>query len=87
MAKKLIVILTCIIILITASSCGKKEDPVPDPEPEHEDITPEPMPWDLFALNKLTGEYDVDKEFAGTRPVAVMVNNIIYCLTQRGIGS
>ncbi len=87
MAKKLIVILTCIIILITASSCGKKEDPVPDPEPEHEDITPEPMPWDLFALNKLTGEYDVDKEFAGTRPVAVMVNNIIYCLPQRGIGS
>ena len=96
MAKKVMIFLICIIVLITAVSCGKKEEPVPDPDPKQEEIIPEPepepdpdsepMPWDLFALNKLTGEYNIDKEFAGTRPVAVMVNNNTHGLPQRGIG-
>ena len=92
MIKKLIALLICIAVSLTAVSCGSKQspDPEPDPTPVAPDPTPEPdpgpMPWDLYALNKLTGEYDIDKEFAGTRPIAVMVNNIDHCLPQRGIG-
>ena len=74
------------------TACGAQPEPVtptPDPAPVPEDNTPEPdpepMPWDFFALNKFTGEYDLDKEFAGTRPIAVSVNNIDHCLPQRGI--
>ena len=93
MYKKLLILMICLIVVLTAVSCGQKSDPVsePQPSPEPENVTPEPdpdpepMPWDLFALNKLTGEYDIDKEFAGTRPVAIMVNNNSHCLPQRGI--
>ena len=95
MIKKFIMLLLCLILALSVVSCAEKAEPVPDPTPEPggEDIVPEPepdpgpKPWDDFALNKLTGEYDIDKEFAGTRPIAVMVNNIDHCLPQRGIGA
>ena len=87
--KRVLSILLCLLLLITCSSCSKKEEPEPEPEPEiiepEPEPEPEPMPWDLFALNKLTGLYDIDKDHAGVRPVAIMVNNNIYCLPQRGI--
>ena len=93
MMKKLIVILTCIIIALTVVSCKKNEEPVPDIEPENEAVVPEPqpepepepVPSDLYAQNKLTGVYDLDKELAGSRPVAIMVNNNTHGLPQRGI--
>ena len=92
MLKKLFILMICITVVFSLVSCGSQPDPdtVPDPEPVPQpepdpEPDPGPMPWDLFALNKLTGEYDIDKEFAGTRPVAIMVNNIDHCLPQRGI--
>lgn len=38
-------------------------------------------------VNLVTGEALVDGLAAGTRPVAIMINNIRACLPQRGIGS
>ena len=89
MLKRILAILICMILLVVCSSCGKKEEPEPEPEPEiiepEPEPEPEPMPWDLYAQNKLTGLYDIEKSRAGIRPVAVVVNNNIFCLPQRGI--
>ena len=95
MVKKMLALLICIAIALSIASCKSQPEPVPEPDPEpiendpvpEPEPDPEPKPSDLYAFNKLTGEYDIDKEFAGTRPIAVMVNNIIYCLPQRGIAS
>ncbi len=59
-------------------------DPIPEPEPE-----PEPDP-DLFVaegnVNPLTGLCDgISDEALATRPVAVMINNMIKALPQWGI--
>ncbi len=59
-------------------------DPIPEPEPE-----PEPDP-DLFVaegnVNPLTGLCDgISDEALVTRPVAVMINNMIKALPQWGI--
>lgn len=89
MYKKLFILMMCIAISLTIVSCKSQSEPIPEPEPEPEQIVPEPepdpMPWDLYALNKLTGIYDIDKDFAGNRPVAIMVNNNSHSLPQRGI--
>lgn len=95
MIKKLLALLICFVIALVIVSCSSKPEPVPNPEPETDNVVPEtepepepdsePMPWELYAQNKLTGIYDIDKEFAGTRPIAVMVNNNTHGLPQRGI--
>lgn len=93
MVRKMFALLICIIIALSIASCKSQPepDPVPDPEPEENvpapepDPEPDPMPWDLYSINKLTGEYNIDKDFDGTRPVAIMVNNNTHGLPQRGI--
>ena len=71
MVKKMLALLICIVITLSIASCKSQPepDPVPDTEPEENTLTPEPdpdpdpMPWDLYSINKLTGEYNIDKEF------------------------
>ena len=93
--KKQYIALICILLaisLIAIVTLRKKDEPepvpepipVPEPAPEPEP-DPGPMPWDLYSLNKLTGEYSLDKEMEGFRPVAVVVNNITHSLPQRGL--
>ena len=96
MKKKYIILLcACLVIGLLIFGLSQKPKTVPDTEPEETVTPPEPEPepepekgpWDDYALNKLTGEYNLDKEMGGFRPVAIVINNITLSLPQRGINN
>ena len=74
--------------LLVLTGCGKKEEPVPDPEPpaaEEPIVTPEPEaepePAVPAGMNPLTG-LPMEPEYERNRPVAVMLNNMIFRITK-----
>ena len=91
MVKKVFALLICFVTALSIASCKSQPEPDSIPNQEQEETVPvpepdpDPMPWDLYSFNKLTGEFNIDKEFEGIRPVAIMVNNNTHGLPQRGI--
>ena len=76
--------------LLVLTGCGKKEEPVPDPEPpaaEEPIVTPEPEvepePAVPAGMNPLTG-LPMEPEYERNRPVAVMLNNLKKAQPQLG---
>ena len=76
--------------LLVLTGCGKKEEPVPDPEsPAAEEpiVTPEPEaepePAVPAGMNPLTG-LPMEPEYERNRPVAVMLNNLKKAQPQLG---
>ena len=57
--------------------------PTSTPSPASEP-TPEPISYEGMTKSTLTGEY-IDDEIAETRPVAVVINNMIKALPQSGL--
>ena len=77
--------------LLVLTGCGKKEEPVPDPEPpaaEEPIVTPEPEadpePAVPAGINPLTG-LPMEPEYERSRPVAVMLNNLKKAQPQLGV--
>ena len=77
--------------LLVLTGCGKKEEPVPDPEPpaaEEPIVTPEPEaepePAVPAGMNPLT-RLPMEPEYEQNRPVAVMFNNLKAAQPQVGI--
>ena len=77
MKKLLIILLTLSTIFLTFTGCGGGEEETPVPE-EVIDIHAG------MSISPLTGEW-VDEEIASTRPVSVMINNIIDAQPMSGI--
>lgn len=76
--------------LLVLTGCGKKEEPVPNPEPpaaEEPIVTPEPEaepePAVPAGMNPLTG-LPMEPEYEQNRPVAVMLNNLKKAQPQLG---
>ncbi|MBO7520087.1 MAG: hypothetical protein J6T73_04845, partial [Clostridia bacterium] len=80
MLKKLLAIILCVICLFSFTGCSLTKDDVSSvSDPEYidltEDVNDKKEEEEKF-INPLTGIKNLTKSNVGTRPVAVMVNNI-----------
>ena len=74
MLKKVLCILSCLIIVLCMCSCSANKTPGTDNN-SSVPATSNPEPENLYAKNSLTGIYNLDKNKANLRPVAVMIDN------------
>lgn len=82
------VALVVILAVLAMTGCKNKGQVVEEPpieDVENGDAVAEEVINENLAVNPLTGLL-IDKEAAGRRPVAVMINNIKKALPQSGIG-
>lgn len=90
MKKKLVMLLSLMLIAAMLPGCSKKEeepaDVVTEQEPQVEEPEePEPEVEIPENQNLLTGLPDLSDEAIGKRPVAVMVNNVPDAMPQYGV--
>ncbi len=84
MFKRILCVFAAAAILFTLAGCKKKDAETPDsPVPDSEQTVQE----NPYIQNTLTGVYDIDKDKANRRPVAIMVDNdsVAQTYTQSGI--
>ena len=91
MKRKTLAILLAAWMLLTLGGCGRKTDPVPEPEPAEKtdplpppEPEPEPEPAVPAGMNPLTG-LPMEPEYENLRPIAIMLNNLKAAQPQLGI--
>ena len=90
--KKIICLLMAFILVFSLAACGSTEDSsdnaeaeVETPDVSEKEEVEEEDDHNGYSYNRLTGEYDLDPELEGNRPIAVSVNNNSAGLPQKGI--